>query len=93
MCLAAIAYPYKQLAAQYYYFSTGGKFQQVSNFTYLHALTLATHSYVLLMAVYMRYRSKHVTGELNLALSTYRVVVFCFIQHILQAFYVSFCNH
>ena len=54
MSLAAIAFPYKLLAAQYYYFSTGGKFQPVLNLTYLHALTLATHSYVLLMAVYMR---------------------------------------
>ena len=29
-------------------FSTGGKFKQVSNFTELHPLTLATRSYVLL---------------------------------------------
>ena len=29
-------------------FSTGGKFQQVSNFTELHTLILATRSYVLL---------------------------------------------
>ena len=31
-----------------YYFSTGGKFRPGSNFTYLHTLTLATRSYVLL---------------------------------------------
>ena len=30
-------------------FSTGGKFRPVSNFTYLHTLTLATCSYALLV--------------------------------------------
>ena len=30
-------------------FSTGSKFRPVSNFTELHALTLAAHSYVLLL--------------------------------------------
>ena len=33
-------------------FSTGGKFQPVSNFTELHALTVATRSYVLLIHIY-----------------------------------------
>ena len=32
-----------------YYFSTGSKFQSVSNFTELHALTLAAHSYAVLI--------------------------------------------
>ena len=35
-------------AASVTIFSTGGKFQPVSNFTLLHALTLAARSYVLL---------------------------------------------
>ena len=40
-------------------FSTGGKFQQVSNFTKLHALTLAAHSCALL-TVHVAYYSNAV---------------------------------
>ena len=44
-CLATMAYVYTQLRSTcYYFFSTGSKFWLVSNFTELHALTLATYT-------------------------------------------------
>ena len=39
---------YIQLGIRVTIFSTGGKFQPVWNFTYLHTLPLAARSYVLL---------------------------------------------
>ena len=44
MCLATMAYVYAQAVCTVCVtiFSIGGKFQPVSNFTELHALTLAT---------------------------------------------------
>ena len=51
MCLATMTYVYT--AAQYVtIFSTGGKLRPVSNFTELHALTQAAHSYVLFTLIY-----------------------------------------
>ena len=47
MCLATMPYVYARLL----FFSTGGKFQLVSSFTELHALTLAAHSYALLVEI------------------------------------------
>ena len=46
MCLATIAYVYAAYVVRVTIFS---KFQPVSNFTELHALTLATRCYVLLV--------------------------------------------
>ena len=37
--------------ARLLFFSTGGKFQLVSSFTELHALTLAARSYALLVEI------------------------------------------
>ena len=44
-CLATMAYVYAVCAVRVTTISIGGKFQLVSNFTELHALTLATCSY------------------------------------------------
>ena len=44
-CLATMAYVYTECAVRVTIFSTGSKFQLVSNFTELHALTLAACSY------------------------------------------------
>ena len=49
MCLATMAYAYAACAVRVTIFSTGGKFRLVSNFTDLHALTLAARSYALLL--------------------------------------------
>ena len=49
---STMAYVHMQLHVTI--FSTGGKFQQGSNFTELHALTQAAHSYALLLYVIMR---------------------------------------
>ena len=43
-----MAYVYTTSAVGVTIFSIGGKFRPVSNFTELHALTLAVHSYALL---------------------------------------------
>ena len=43
-----MAYVNTACAGRVTIFSTGGKFRLVSNFTWLHALTLAARSYVLL---------------------------------------------
>ena len=43
-----MAYVYAACAVHVTIFSTGSKFRPVSNFTELHALTLATRSYALL---------------------------------------------
>ena len=47
-CLATMAYVYAACTVCVTIFSTGGKFQTVSNFTELHALILAARSYALL---------------------------------------------
>ena len=46
-----MAYVYAACAVCVTIFSTGGKFQLVSNSTELHALTLAVRSYVLLVVM------------------------------------------
>ena len=46
MCLATMAYAYLQLRINVAIFSTDGKFQPISYFTELHALTQAPRSYV-----------------------------------------------
>ena len=48
-CLATVAYVYSACAVHVTIFSSGGKFWPVSNFTELHTLTLAAHSYALLL--------------------------------------------
>ena len=48
MCLATMAYVYAACIVRVTTFSTGGKFQPVSNFTESHTLTQATRSYTLL---------------------------------------------
>ena len=48
-CLATKSYVYAQLRIRVTIFSTGSKFQLVSNFTELHTLTLAARSYALLV--------------------------------------------
>ena len=49
MCLATTAYVYVHVCGMHsfvlLFFSTGGKFQLVSNFTELHALIQAAYSY------------------------------------------------
>ena len=50
MCLATTAYVYAACTVHVTIFSTGGKFRLVPNFMELHALILATRSYVLLHA-------------------------------------------
>ena len=49
MCLATTAYVYVHVCGMHsfvlLFFSTGGKFQLVSNVTELHALIQAAHSY------------------------------------------------
>ena len=47
MWLATMAYVCAACPVRVTIFSTGGKFQPVSNFTELHALTLAARSYAL----------------------------------------------
>ena len=47
--LATMAYVYAACAVRVTIFSTGGKFQPVSNCTELHTLTLAARSYALLV--------------------------------------------
>ena len=47
MWLATMAYMYTACPVRVTIFSTGGKFQPVSNFTELHTLTLAARSYAL----------------------------------------------
>ena len=47
MCLATMAYVYGACPVRVSIFSAGGKFQPVSKFTELHALTLAARSYAL----------------------------------------------
>ena len=47
-CLATMAYVNAACTVCVTIFSTGGKFQPVSNFTQLHALPLAARSYALL---------------------------------------------
>ena len=44
MCLATMPYVYAACRVHVTIFSTGGKFQLVSNFKELHTLTLAAHS-------------------------------------------------
>ena len=48
-CLATMDNVYAAYTGHATIFSTGSKFWPVSNFTELHALTLATHSYALLL--------------------------------------------
>ena len=48
-CLATMPYVYAACPVCITIFSTGGKFRPVPNFTELHALTLAAHSYALLL--------------------------------------------
>ena len=47
-CLATMAYVYTACAVHVTIFSTSRKFQLVSNFTELHALTLATRNLLML---------------------------------------------
>ena len=49
MCLATMAYVYAACAVRVTIFSMGGKFQPVSNLTWLHNPILAARSYALLM--------------------------------------------
>ena len=49
MCLATMPYVYAACPVCVTIFSSGGKFRPVPNFTELHALTLAAHSYALLL--------------------------------------------
>ena len=49
MCLATIPCVYAACPVQIATFNTGDKFRPVSNFTELHALTQAVHSYALLV--------------------------------------------
>ena len=49
MCLATVAYINAVCTVCVTIFRTGGKFWLVSNFTELHALTLAACSYVVLV--------------------------------------------
>ena len=53
MCLATMAYVYVTCAVTCYYFSNGGKFRPVANFTKLHTLTQAARSYALLVRTYI----------------------------------------
>ena len=50
MCLATMPYVYTASQVCVIIFSTGGKFQLLSNFTELHNLTPATRSYEFLFA-------------------------------------------
>ena len=50
MCLVTMVYVYATCTVCVTILSTGGKFQPVSNFTELHALTQAIHSHALLSA-------------------------------------------
>ena len=52
-------------------FSTGGKFRPVSNFTWLHALTLAARSYVLLCNAYHVYTMYKNDILLNLIMNSF----------------------
>ena len=49
MCLATMAYVYAARAVHVTIFSTSGKSHPISHFAELHALTLAAHSYALLI--------------------------------------------
>ena len=48
-----MAYVYTACPVCVTIFSIGGNFQPVSNFTELYALTIAAHSYVLLVVFYI----------------------------------------
>ena len=50
-CLGTMVYVYAQLCMHVAIFSICGKFRPVSNFTWLHALTLAACSYALLYVI------------------------------------------
>ena len=60
MCLATMLMFMCSCAVHVTIYSAGGKFQPVSNFTELHALTQAPRSYVLLMAI-LHFVCMHVT--------------------------------
>ena len=44
-------------------FSNGGEFRPVSNFTELHALTLAAHSYAFLFVVIQKHTANNTAAE------------------------------
>ena len=52
MCLATKVYVHVQLCIHVTIFSTHDKFRPVSNFTELHTLTPATHSYICSLGLY-----------------------------------------
>ena len=76
------SFMYSSMPSTCCYFSTGSKFWPFSNFTELHALTLATHSYAFLCYIEWEFERFVTTASLWLSLLLYMapIIIAFFLQ-------------